>query len=169
MVLTGDRKPLENGVLGELLRGQEILISGRVPDWALNSAAMDLLNKAAYLTGDGRWIAYRERTGVDTDVFRLGQSFWPDETLAAQVADRPGGQVEHSPLAEAGLGARAAAACPSTSRSTSAAIAARRMRAATTSCWTASTAPRAIPTTRSTSWNCGWPAGRSCKATTTRC
>jgi hypothetical protein len=85
MVLTGDRKPLENGVLGELLRGQEILVSGRVPDWALNSASLDLLNKAAYLTGDGRWIAYRERTGVDTDVFRLGQSFWPDSTLSPKL------------------------------------------------------------------------------------
>jgi hypothetical protein len=80
LVLTGDRKPLEDGVLAELLRGQEVLSSGRVPDWALNYASMDLLNKAAYLTGDGRWIAYRERTGVDTSVFRLGQSFWPDKT-----------------------------------------------------------------------------------------
>lgn len=82
LVLTGDRKPVENGVLGELLRGQEILISGRVPDWALNSASLDLLHKAAYVTGDGRWLTYRGRTGVDTNVFRLGQSFWPDERLA---------------------------------------------------------------------------------------
>ena len=81
MTLTGDRKPLQSGVLRELLRGQEILASGRVPDWALRSAALDFLNKAAYLTGDGRWITYRERTQVDTSVFRLGQSFWPDETL----------------------------------------------------------------------------------------
>ncbi|NLX96560.1 MAG: hypothetical protein GXY83_10325 [Rhodopirellula sp.] len=84
MVLTGDRKPLENGVLGDLLHGQEILISGRVPDWALGSASIGFLNKAAYLTGDGRWVAYRQRTGVDTDVFRLGQSFWPDETILPQ-------------------------------------------------------------------------------------
>ena len=82
MILTGDRKPLENGVLAELLRGQELLVSGRVPDWALNYASLDLFNKAAYLTGDGRWTAYRDRTGVDTGVFRLGQSFWPDESLA---------------------------------------------------------------------------------------
>jgi len=81
MVLTGDRKPLANGLLGKLLRGQEVLISGRLPDWALNSASIGYLNKAAYLTGDGRWITYRERTGVDTNVFRLGQSFWPDETV----------------------------------------------------------------------------------------
>lgn len=85
MVLTGDRKPLENGVLSELLRGQEILISGRVPDWALNSASLDLFHKAAYLTGDGRWIAYRERSGVDTNVFRLGQSFWPDAAVSPQL------------------------------------------------------------------------------------
>ena len=26
-------------------------------------------------SGDNRWLAYRKRTGVDTDVFRLGQSF----------------------------------------------------------------------------------------------
>ena len=84
MVLTGDRKPLENGVLGELLRGQEILISGRVPDWALNSAAISFLNQAAYLTGDGRWSGYRERTGVDTNLFRLGQSFWPGESIQPQ-------------------------------------------------------------------------------------
>ena len=81
MVLTGDRKPLENGVLEELLRGQEILISGRVPDWALHSASIGFLNKVAYLTGDGRWLTYRDRTGVNTDQFRLGQSFWPDETI----------------------------------------------------------------------------------------
>ena len=87
MVLTGDRKPLENGVLTGLLRGQEILVSGRVPDWALNSASMGFLNKAAYLTGDGRWITYRERTGVDTNVFRLGQSFWPDEALEPTLPD----------------------------------------------------------------------------------
>lgn len=81
MVLTGDRKPLENGVLHTLLRGQEILASGRERDWALNSAALDFLHKAAYLTQDGRWLFYRQRTGLDTNVFRLGQSFWPEEYI----------------------------------------------------------------------------------------
>jgi len=38
-----------------------------------------------YLTGDGRWITYRKRTEVDTDAFRLGQSFWPDETLKPEL------------------------------------------------------------------------------------
>ncbi|MCC6445973.1 MAG: VCBS repeat-containing protein [Armatimonadetes bacterium] len=81
LLLSGDRKPVRNGVLQTLLRGQEILISGRQPDWALNYAALDYLHKAAYLTGDGRWLAYRDRTGLNLGVFRLGQSFWPDKTL----------------------------------------------------------------------------------------
>ncbi len=87
LLLTGDRVPVENGVLGTLLRGQEILASGRSPDWALHSAAIDFLHKAAYLTQDGRWIAYRQRTGLDTDGFRLGQSFWPEEHLAPRPPD----------------------------------------------------------------------------------
>ncbi len=81
MVLTGDREPIENGVLQRLLQGQEVIITGRTPEWALNSAALDFLNKATYLTGDGRWITYRQRTGIDTDIFRLGQSFWPEEHI----------------------------------------------------------------------------------------
>ena len=87
ILLTGDRVPQENGTLAELLRNQEILISGRVPDGALNSASMSFLHKAAYLTGDGRWITYRDRLGMDTDVFRLGQSFWPDKPLEPKQPD----------------------------------------------------------------------------------
>jgi len=99
MVLSGDREPMRNGVAAKLLRGQELLISGRVPDWALNSAALDYLHKAAYLTQDGRWLTYRERTGVNTSIFRLGQSFWPDEKLKpAQPTDLVGKwTVNHLP------------------------------------------------------------------------
>lgn len=81
MLITGDRKPLENGVTATLLRGQEILASGREPDWALNSASIGFLNKAAYLTGDGRYREYLRRTGMDMDIFRLGQSFWPEDDI----------------------------------------------------------------------------------------
>ena len=87
MVLTGDREPLRNGVLGTLLRGQEALISGQPGDWALRSASIGFLHKAAYLTGDGRWLTYRDRTGVDTKVFRVGQSYWPDARLKPHPPD----------------------------------------------------------------------------------
>ena len=81
MLLTGDRVPLENGVAAQLLRGLEILASGQDRDWALQYASLGFLHKAAYLTQDGRWLTYRNRTGVDTSVFRLGQSYWPEERL----------------------------------------------------------------------------------------
>ncbi len=81
LTLTGDRTPIDNGVVGTLLRGQEMLISGHQPDWALNSASIGFLHKAAYLTQDGRWLHYRDRTGVDLKVFRLGQSYWPEPSL----------------------------------------------------------------------------------------
>ncbi len=81
LLLSGDRLPLENGVTGELLRGLEILASGKDKDWALNYASMGFLHQAAYLMQDGRWLTYRKRTGVDTSLFRLGQSFWPEEHL----------------------------------------------------------------------------------------
>jgi len=87
LLLTGDRKPVENGVLQMLLRGQEMLISGRRPDWALRSASVGYLHKAAYLMQDGRYVHYRRRTGVDMNVFRLGQSFWPEKYLTPQVPE----------------------------------------------------------------------------------
>jgi len=58
-------------------------VSGREPDWALRSASLGFLHKAAYLTQDGRWLAYRDRTGVDLNKFRLGQSYWPEPSLTA--------------------------------------------------------------------------------------
>jgi len=87
LLLSGDRKPVTNGVLQTLLRGQEILVSGRDGDWALRSASVGFLHKAAHLMQDGRYVTYRTRCGVDTDVFRLGQSFWPEEHLAPVPPD----------------------------------------------------------------------------------
>ena len=87
LLLTGERDPLENGNLTGLLRGLDILISGREPDWALNSASLGFLHKAAYLTGDGRFFTYARRTGVDRQTLRLGQSFWPGPELAERSPD----------------------------------------------------------------------------------
>ena len=77
LCLSGDRVPVKNGVIGELLRGQEILLSGLPGDRQISSASLGFLNKAAYITGSGRWITYRQRLRLKTDIFRLGQSYWP--------------------------------------------------------------------------------------------
>lgn len=100
MLLTGDRKPVENGVMANLLRGQEILASGREPDWALNSASIGFLNKAAYLTGDGRYREYLRRTGMDLNIFRLGQSFWPEDDIEPRLPTNLVNQWSIHPIPE---------------------------------------------------------------------
>ena len=103
MVLTGDRKPLENGVLAELLRGQEILVSGRVPDWAL--AYADGSMEQGRLFDRGRPLDHLPRA------HRGRHERLPARTIVlarqgnrAEVARRPSGQVEHSAVAPARLG-----------------------------------------------------------------
>lgn len=81
VLLSGDRTPVESGALASLLREQEVLLSGRVPDPMLESASLSFLHKAAHLMRDGRYVAYREGLGMNTDIFRLGQSFWPEPGL----------------------------------------------------------------------------------------
>lgn len=82
LLLTGDRVPLENGVLRDIARNFEILLSGEPGDANLRYSSIGFLHKAAYLLYDGRFIHYRERTNQDMNAFRLGQSFWPDDDLA---------------------------------------------------------------------------------------
>jgi outer membrane protein assembly factor BamB len=81
LLLSGDRRGLDSGNLQKALRTQDILYTGKLPDPGLRTAAISWLNKTAYLTGDGRWLFYRDRTELDTTVFRLGQSFWPRPDL----------------------------------------------------------------------------------------
>jgi hypothetical protein len=81
ILLSGDRTVVENGNLGKVLTTQEIVSTGLNEDWGVNASSLSFFNKAAYLTGDGRWLWYRERTRLKTDPFRLGQSFWPGENL----------------------------------------------------------------------------------------
>jgi len=85
MMLSGWRGAQESGVLDELLRGQEILATGKNGDMDFNTAAITFLHQAAYLTGDGRWLEYRNRTGVDLTVPRVGQSFWPGPELQPEL------------------------------------------------------------------------------------
>lgn len=87
ILLSGDRRGLESGAVARLLRTQELLWNGRRDDVNLAYTSLDYLNKAAALTGDRRWVTYRERTGLATDIFRLGQSFWPDTGLKATITD----------------------------------------------------------------------------------
>jgi len=81
LLLSGEREAVENGVIGHMAHTFEILLSGRKNDFNLRYSSIGFLQKAAYLLNDGRYLHYRERSNVDTNVFRLGQSFWPDDRL----------------------------------------------------------------------------------------
>lgn len=100
LLLSGDRVPLENGVAAELLRGLEILASGKDGDWALRYASVGFLHQAAYLMQDGRWLTYRNRTDVDTALFRLGQSYWPEDHLQPAPPDDMAGEWRIHPMPE---------------------------------------------------------------------
>jgi hypothetical protein len=98
MLLTGDRVPMENGVFSRLLRGQDILASGEDSDWALRYASIGYLHKAAYFTGEGRYLEYLRRTGIDLEIFRLGQSFWPE--MEAELPEDLVGEWNVQPIPE---------------------------------------------------------------------
>jgi hypothetical protein len=91
ILFSGDRTSLQNGILRKAYRTQEILSTGLENDWGLTASSLSMLNKAAYLFGDGRWLYYREHARQDENTFRLGQSFWPGTELsAAAPSDVPG-------------------------------------------------------------------------------
>lgn len=83
LLFTGKRDPAMLANLRRAFETQEILSTGLENDWGLTASALNMLNKAAYLLGDGRWLWYRERIDLDQGVFRLGQSFWPGPTEQA--------------------------------------------------------------------------------------
>ncbi len=95
MVLSGDRRGVDNGNLETLMRGYDLLVQGRRDGPYVRQFSLTMAHRCAYLTGDGRYLYYRDLTSLDTNVFRIGQSFWPTiaprppEELAYQALARP--------------------------------------------------------------------------------
>ena len=95
MLISGDRRGVESGMLGTILRGYDGLISGERDEETLGFQTLSFANKAAYLTEDARFVYYRNLTSKDTDCFRIGQSFWPGvperapEELSNRISVRP--------------------------------------------------------------------------------
>jgi hypothetical protein len=84
-LLSGDDNAISPAVLSNLLRVQEVIMSGVHNEPNIRFDTLEYYNKLAYLTGDGRWLTYRSRLGIDANVFRLGQSYWPDNSLQPAV------------------------------------------------------------------------------------
>ncbi|MCD6352478.1 MAG: hypothetical protein J7M26_10190, partial [Armatimonadetes bacterium] len=97
MVLSGDRRGVENGNLETLMRGYDLLVQGKRDGPYLRQLSLTMANKCAYLTGDGRFVYYRNLTSLDTNIFRIGQSFWP--TIAPRPPEEIVGKTLARPLA----------------------------------------------------------------------
>ena len=100
VILSGDREAVEKGVISQLLLGQEILTAGGTSDPQLSIAAIDFFHKAAYLTGDGRFLEYLQRTGIDLNGPRVGQSFWPGPELRPRPPKDLVGRWTNLPMPE---------------------------------------------------------------------
>lgn len=96
IILSGDRSGLRSGNLDLLLRGYDLIVDGHPNGENLTGLSLSFANKAAYLTGDGRFVYYRNLTTLETGVFRIGQSFWP--TVAARPPVEIVGKVLARPL-----------------------------------------------------------------------
>jgi len=104
MLISGDRRGVESGMLGTILRGYDGLISGRRDDPTLGFQTLSFANKAAYLTGDARFVYYRNLASQDTNCFRIGQSFWP--AGSERVPDELANRISVRPLSYAGCAGR---------------------------------------------------------------
>lgn len=85
LLMTEERDPVMMKNLRAALNTQEILSTGLADDWGVKASSLSMLNKAAYILNDGRWLYYRERINLNTEIFRLGQSYWPEPGFKAVI------------------------------------------------------------------------------------
>ena len=81
LILSGRRPGFDNGNALGAYSTQDIVYTGQLTDWGLKTSSIAYLAQMEHITGDGKWLHYRNRTGVDTDCFRIGQSFAPGKEL----------------------------------------------------------------------------------------
>ncbi|HID06624.1 MAG TPA: hypothetical protein EYP10_05690 [Armatimonadetes bacterium] len=81
MLISGDRRALDSGVLHSLLRAYDAIISCERNEAHLRCQSLSFAHKAVYLTGDGRFIYYRDLTDLNLSAFRIGQSFFPPKGM----------------------------------------------------------------------------------------
>jgi len=97
-MLDGPDEFVSNGTARLLMDGLEAMWSGKRDEWSTSNVSLSLLNEAAYLLKDGRYIWLRRKLEFDTDVFRIGQSFWPPPDLAVRPPTDLVGRISVRPL-----------------------------------------------------------------------
>lgn len=79
-LMSGNKYPIELGGLHDQVETLEVLLDWQKHAWVLRQTPTSLFNQMAYLFGNSRYARMRELITVRGDVFRPGQSYWPDES-----------------------------------------------------------------------------------------
>lgn len=98
VLLSGNRKPLRNGVLKKLGDGQAMLFNGRPDDWAIRFAATGCMRKMAYLLDDNTFLRAAAATALKTDALILGQSFRPAGSYRRDTLVEQAGKWSFEPV-----------------------------------------------------------------------
>lgn len=98
-IMDGPEKFIQSGTARQMMQGLDILYSGKEVDDGNKYTSISLLHKAAWLLNEPRYAWMASRFGYDFDVFRIGQSYWPDFDGLPEPKEMVG-KVEVYPLAE---------------------------------------------------------------------
>jgi len=79
-LLSGNKYPVGLGSLAEQTKNLEVMIDWEKNAWVLRQAPTSLFNQMAYLFSNSRHVQARNLITVISDVFRPGQTYWPDES-----------------------------------------------------------------------------------------
>ena len=99
-LMDGDERFLKSSTAKTMMQGLEILMTGAEVDDYNRCVPASLLYKAAYMLKDSRYIWMAEQLGFDLDIFRIGQSFWPRDAIAAAPPTDLANRVIIYPLAK---------------------------------------------------------------------
>ncbi|MFZ2223256.1 MAG: hypothetical protein WAV26_01065 [Candidatus Deferrimicrobium sp.] len=102
-LLDGYDEFVESGTARTMMRGLEVLMSGAEVDDGNRSLAANLLNKAAFLLKDGRFVWMYRLAGFDSMGFRIGQSWWQRSEIAATPPLDLVNRIVVAPLARSDL------------------------------------------------------------------
>jgi hypothetical protein len=91
---------VESGTAVTMMRALEILMTGAIKDDYNQAVPISLLHKAAFMTGESKYIWMVRKLNFDFDRFRIGQSYWPMENVEISPPADLVGKVSVFPLAK---------------------------------------------------------------------
>ena len=91
---------IDSGMAQTVLETLPAIWSGRPHEPAVEAQGLNLMHRAAWLLGDGRYTYMARQADYDYGLFRIGQSWWPSPELEAVPPTDLVGRVSVVPLSE---------------------------------------------------------------------